>query len=198
MPILKGSDFVLASHNPGKLAEFQRAFSSHAVKVQSAADLELEEPEETGLTFEDNAILKAKYVADASGKPSLADDSGLVVYGLEGAPGIYSARWAGPEKDFTAAMERVGRMLKDKGSEDVSAAFVCVLAMAWPDGRVEVAEGRVEGTLVFPGRGEGGFGYDPIFIPNGENRTFGEMTPEDKARYSHRMRALDALMPKIL
>jgi XTP/dITP diphosphohydrolase len=154
------------------------------------------EPEETGATFEDNAALKARAAAEASGLIALADDSGLVVPALGGAPGIYSARWAGPEKDFLVAMERVRRELGDKaiGASDRRAHFVAVLALAWPDGAIACFRGEVHGRLVWPPRGDRGFGYDPMFLPDGYELTFGEMDPDEKHRISHRARAFEKLV----
>jgi XTP/dITP diphosphohydrolase len=189
---------VLASHNPGKLAELRALLAPHGVAIASSRELGLPEPAETGLTFADNARLKAQAAAQASGLPALADDSGLDVHGLGGAPGVHSARWAGPERDFAKAMARVRDELSLRFSDfaraDRSAAFVAVLCLAWPDGHEELAEGRVEGKLVDPPRGSGGFGYDPMFVPEGESRTFGEMAPADKQRLSHRARALRRLL----
>jgi XTP/dITP diphosphohydrolase len=189
---------VLASHNPGKLAELRALLAPRRVEITSARDLGLPEPAETGLTFADNARLKAHAAAQASGLPALADDSGLEVHGLGGAPGVHSARWAGPERDFAKAMARVREeLIRRFGSfaeADRRAAFVAVLCLAWPDRHEELAEGRVEGELVDPPRGSGGFGYDPMFVPEGESRTFGEMAPVDKQGLSHRARALRQLL----
>jgi XTP/dITP diphosphohydrolase len=189
---------VLASHNPGKLAELEALLSPDGVAVVSSRELGLREPDETGVTFADNARLKAHAAAQASGLPALADDSGLEVRGLGGAPGVRSARWAGPERDFEKAMVRVrdalARRFGDFARADRRAAFVAVLCLAWPDGHEELAEGRVEGALVDPPRGAGGFGYDPMFAPEGWSRTFGEMTPEQKQELSHRARALRRLL----
>ncbi len=190
---------VLASHNNGKLAEFQRMFAPLGVEIVGAGALGLTEPEETGTTFIENALLKARAAVAASGLPALADDSGLAVYALGGAPGVYSADWAGPGKDFAPAMQRVQHELGSVA--DRTAAFVAVLVLAWPDGHYETAEGRVEGTIVWPPRGTGGFGYDPIFQPNGESETFGEMAVGEvglarKAAFSHRGRAFRALAAK--
>jgi XTP/dITP diphosphohydrolase len=189
---------VLASHNPGKLAELDALLLPHGVAVVSSRELGLGEPEETGLTFVDNARLKAHAAAHASGLPALADDSGLEVPGLGGAPGVRSARWAGPERDFKKAMARVrdalSRRFGDFARADRRAAFVAALCLAWPDGHEELVEGRVEGTLVDPPRGAGGFGYDPMFAPEGRSRTFGEMTPAEKQELSHRARALRRLL----
>ncbi len=197
--ISRGEKLVLASHNQGKLKEFAQAFAPYSVGFTSAAALGLPEPEETGATFTDNALLKARAAALGASMAALADDSGLAVTGLDGAPGIYSARWAGPGKDFAVAFDRIKTELEGKGisPEGAEAAFVCVLAVVTPQGQEITAEGRVTGRLTFPPRGSGGFGYDPVFVPEGEGRTFGEMTPEEKARFSHRMRAFDALVRKI-
>lgn len=183
---------VIASHNPGKVREIAELLAPHRVAVVSAAELGLPEPEETGETFADNARLKALAAAKAAKLPALADDSGLCVVALDGAPGIYSARWAGPNKDFAHAMERVRVALDD--TPDREAYFVCVLALAWPDGHVETFEGRVYGRLVFPPRGDNGFGYDPIFEPVGESRTFGEMDAAEKHAMSHRAQAFELLL----
>ncbi len=183
---------VLASHNPGKVREIAELLAPWRIDVQSAVKLGLAEPEETGTTFSDNAILKARSAIEASGTPALADDSGLAVEALGGAPGIYSARWAGPEKDFDLAMARVEKELD--GGADRRGHFVCALALAWPDGHLEVFEGRVDGTLVWPPRGKLGFGYDPMFLPDGHDATFGEMAPERKHEISHRADAFRRLV----
>jgi XTP/dITP diphosphohydrolase len=189
---------VLASHNPGKLAELEGLLAPHGVAVVSSRELGLPEPEETGATFAANARLKAHAAVEASGLPALADDSGLEAHGLGGAPGVHSARWAGPERDFAKAMARVRDALAlrfgDFARADRRAAFVAVLCLAWPDGHEELAEGRVEGELVDPPRGGGGFGYDPMFAPEGLGRTFGEMAPADKQARSHRARAFRRLL----
>ena len=187
-----GGRLVVATHNRGKLAEIADLLAPFPVEVVSAAALGLPEPAETEETFIGNARIKAHAAAAASGLPALADDSGLAVPALGGVPGIYSARWAGPRKDFGIAMDRVQRELGDAG--DRRAQFVCALALAWPDGHVEVFEGRVDGTLVWPPRGTHGFGYDPIFRPEGSDRTFGEMVPEEKHKISHRALAFAKLM----
>lgn len=189
---------VLASHNPGKLTEFTGLFAPFGIEIVAASELELPEPDETGMTFEENADLKALAAAQASGLPALADDSGLAVTALDGAPGIYSARWAGPEKDFAAAMQKVEDELQEKGNENRSAAFVCVLSLAWPDGHVERARGECRGRLIWPPLGEEGFGYDPMFMPVGATRTFGEMEPAEKKEYSHRALAFEALKEAVL
>jgi XTP/dITP diphosphohydrolase len=186
---------VLATHNKGKVAEIADLLKPYGVDVVSAGDLNLPEPDETETTFIGNATLKARAAAAASGLPALADDSGLCVSGLNGAPGVYSANWAGPGKNFGPAMERVQKELGN--NQDRSAYFVSVLALAWPDGDIVTAEGRVDGMLVWPLRGEGGFGYDPMFMPDGDTRTFGEMTMDEKKKYSHRARAFEDLIGKI-
>jgi XTP/dITP diphosphohydrolase len=189
---------VIATHNAGKLREFEELLRPFDLSLLGAAALGLEEPEETGSTFRGNAILKAQAAARASRFVALADDSGLCVDALDGAPGVYSARWAGPTKDFGAAMARVERELEAHAAPPPwRAAFVSVLALAWPDGAVETFEGRVDGSLVFPPRGTAGFGYDPIFRPDGHDRTFGEMSSHEKhgipldgsLALSHRARA---------
>jgi XTP/dITP diphosphohydrolase len=188
----RGERLVVATHNIGKLREIEVLVAPHAMSVVSAADLGLPEPEETGVTFEANAALKAVAAATASGLPSLADDSGLAVDALGGAPGVYSARWAGPEKDFAAAMGRVEEKLQALGAtatEHRKAHFVAVLALAFPDGSVDLFRGEVHGHLVYPPRGPNGFGYDPMFVPEGNDETFGEMTAERKRTLSHRARA---------
>lgn len=181
---LTGGRLVIASHNPGKVREIAELLAPHRVEVVAAAQLGLVEPEETGITFRANAELKARAAARASGLPALADDSGLVVPALGGAPGVQSARWAGANRDFRAAMERVESELA--GKPDRRAYFVCALALAWPDGPCETFEGRIDGTLVWPPKGSRGFGYDPIFRPDGFALTFGEMEPEQKHAISHR------------
>lgn len=190
-----GDTLVLATHNPGKVREIEELLRPFAVAVVAAGALGLPEPEETGLTFIANAELKARAAAEGSGKPALADDSGLAVTGLGGAPGIYSARWAGPGKDFGVAMERVRAELGD--TADRSAAFHCALSLAWPNGEIVTFEGIIRGTLTFPARGGNGFGYDPIFIPDGHNITFGEMDPAAKHAMSHRARAFEQLVKAV-
>jgi XTP/dITP diphosphohydrolase len=183
---------VIASHNAGKVREIAELLSDKGVTVISAGDLNLPEPEETGTTFAANAKLKAIAAAEASGLPALADDSGLCVVGLDNAPGIYSARWAGPAKDFTMAMDTIRTKLD--GNPDRSAFFVCALALAWPDGHCEIVEGKVHGALTFPPRGDKGFGYDPIFVANGDTRTFAEIDPDEKHAISHRANAFELLL----
>lgn len=200
---LAGGTLVIASHNPGKLREIAELIEPFGITVTSAGDLGLAEPEETGATFAENAALKARAATQSAGRPALADDSGLAVHALGGAPGIHSARWAGPDKDFGAAMARVERELaaararsgaEDRGAEDRRAAFVCALCLAVPEGGERSFEGRIEGRLVWPPRGTHGFGYDPIFVPEGFEITFGEMEPAEKHRISHRARAFAKLV----
>jgi XTP/dITP diphosphohydrolase len=174
---------VIATHNKGKLAEMRELLARHGVEAVAAAELNLPEPEETGTSFAANARLKAEAAANASGLPAFADDSGLVVDALDGAPGIYSARWAGETKDFTTAMTRIERLLQERGAtapEQRTAHFVSALCVAWPDDHLEEVEARADGTLVWPPRGTAGFGYDPAFLPDGYTRTFGEMTSIEK------------------
>ena len=187
-----GGRLVVASHNPGKVREINELLRPYGVEAVSAGDLNLPEPEETGLTFVANAELKALAAAIAAGLPALADDSGLAVAALDGAPGIYSARWGGPKKDFAMAMERVHREIG--ANPDRRAHFVCALCLAWPDGHVETFEGKVNGELVWPPRGSQGFGYDPMFVPGGYDITFGEMEPEKKHAMSHRAKAFAQLV----
>lgn len=192
LTLAPGTTLVAATHNPGKARELA-ALLEGRFTVLTAADVGLSEPEETESTFVGNALLKARHAAQASGKIALADDSGMSVAALDGAPGIYSARWAGPEKDFALAIAKVEERVVETGSDDRGAWFTCALAVAWPDGPAVVVEGRVDGTLVFPPRGLRGFGYDPVFLPEGESLTFGEMDPEAKDAISHRTRAFDLL-----
>jgi XTP/dITP diphosphohydrolase len=190
---------VIATHNPGKLAEMRELLAPHGVEAVSAGELALHEPEETGDTFQSNAKIKASAAARAAQLPAFADDSGIVVDALNGAPGIYSARWAGPNKDFSAAMAQIERLLRERGAttpDQRGAHFVSALCVAWPDSHLEEVEARVDGTLVWPPRGTAGFGYDPMFMPNGFDRTFGEMTSIEKhglpplgLGLSHRARA---------
>lgn len=187
-----GARLVVATHNPGKVKELA-AILENRFSLVTAGDLRLDEPEETESTFAGNALLKARAAAEASGLIALADDSGLSVAALEGAPGIYSARWAGPAKDFALAMAKVEERLEAADSEDRSAWFICALAVVWPGGPGVTVEGRVDGSLVFPGRGSRGFGYDPIFLPAGGRETFGEMDPAAKDADSHRARAFAKL-----
>jgi XTP/dITP diphosphohydrolase len=188
----EGGRLVIATHNRGKLVEIAELLMPFGATTLSTAALGLAEPEETGASFSENAALKARVAAEASGIPALADDSGLVVPALGGAPGIYSARWAGPERDFAMAMARVEEQLQ--GKTDRRAHFVAALALAWPDGHVAGFEGDVQGQLVWPPRGARGFGYDPMFLPTGGRLTFGEMDPAEKHRISHRAAAFAKLI----
>ncbi|NBX66603.1 MAG: RdgB/HAM1 family non-canonical purine NTP pyrophosphatase [Proteobacteria bacterium] len=190
-----GDTLVVATHNEGKMVEFRAMLGGRVKRLMSAKDMELPEPEETGATFLANATIKAIAGAKHCGLPCLADDSGLCVNALGGNPGIYSARWGGPKKDFVKAMQLVHERMGD--AEDKSAAFVAVLVLAWPDGHTEWVEGRVEGTITWPMRGEHGHGYDPIFVPKGEIRTYAEMPMDEKNAYSHRGRALEAMLKKV-
>jgi XTP/dITP diphosphohydrolase len=190
---------VIATHNPGKLAEMRELLAPYGIDAISAGELGLPEPEETGTTFRDNARIKAEAAAKATGLPAFADDSGLAVDALHGDPGIYSARWAGPKKDFHFAMQTIDQKLREIGAntpEQRTGSFVSALCVAWPDRHLEDFEARVDGTLVWPPRGDKGFGYDPMFLPNGHERTFGEMPSEEKhglpprgKGLSHRARA---------
>lgn len=192
---LQPGRLVIASHNAGKVREIAELLGPYGMEPVSAGALDLPEPEETGVTFIDNARLKAVQAADLSGLPALADDSGLCVEALGGDPGIFSARWAGPGKDFGLAMEKVEQALTEKGPDAPrDAHFICALALAWPDGHVETFEGRVDGTLVWPPRGSKGFGYDPAFQPLGHAITFGEMDPAAKHAMSHRADAFRQLV----
>ena len=184
-----GDRLVIASHNPGKVREIRELLAPYKLDIVGAADLRLPEPEETGSTFIENAALKAEAASSASKLPALADDSGLVVAALDGAPGIYSARWAGPTKDFRIAMARVEKEMS--GNPDKRAHFVCVLALSAPGAQTETFEGRAYGTLDFPPRGQFGFGYDPIFMPEGYRFTYAEMDPHAKHAISHRAKAFE-------
>ncbi len=195
----EGKELVVATHNGGKLREISALLAPYVETFYSAGELGLPEPEETGNTFKANAILKAQAAANASGKPALADDSGLAVVALNGNPGIYSARWGGEAKDFNLAMKKVHDKLGN--ASDRSAYFVCALALAWPDGgtewpndHTEVFEGRVNGVITWPMRGSKGFGYDAIFVPNGYDMTFAEMEPDAKHKISHRADAFAQLV----
>jgi XTP/dITP diphosphohydrolase len=202
---------VIATHNPGKLREMRELLAPYGVAAVSAGEVGIDEPQETGTTFRANARIKAQAAAEATGRPAFADDSGLVVDALDGAPGIHSARWAGPGKDFRQAMAAVEAALAERGAREPHqrrAHFVSALCVAWPDGHVEEFEGRVDGTLVWPPRGDKGFGYDPMFLPDGHALTFGEMSAEEKhglppqgLGLSHRARAFlklaDACLPRV-
>ncbi|KCZ92361.1 RdgB/HAM1 family non-canonical purine NTP pyrophosphatase [Hyphomonas johnsonii] len=195
---LEPGKLVAATHNKGKVSELRDLFEPLGFIVVSALDLDLDEPEETESTFAGNALLKARAAVEATGAPALSDDSGLAVTALGGAPGIYSARWAGEPRDFYRAMEKVEAELKDIGAVDRSAKFVCALAVAWPDGSEAVFEGEVHGQLVWPPRGDRGFGYDPMFVADGETITFGEMDPARKHAMSHRAAAVAKLKAALL
>lgn len=187
-----GLKLVVATHNPGKVPEIA-ALLDGRFELVSAGALGLPEPEETESTFVGNALLKARHAADLSGMIALADDSGLSVAALGGAPGVYSARWAGPTKDFALAMAKVEQRLEETGSDDRAAWFTSALAVAWPNGPAVIVQGEVHGTLTFPPRGTRGFGYDPIFVAAGHDLTFGEMEPAAKDAISHRARAFEKL-----
>jgi XTP/dITP diphosphohydrolase len=190
----RGTKLVVASHNPGKVVEIRELVAPYGLSVVSASELGLAEPEETGSTFTANAALKAEAAALAAKLPALSDDSGLEVAALGGAPGVVSARWAGPSKDFSVAMRRVADEVRARGGWDEPgplANFICVLCLAWPDGRRDLFEGRVDGHLVWPPRGVNGFGYDPMFVAEGQSLTFGEMEPDAKHVLSHRARAFE-------
>jgi len=190
---------VIATHNPGKLAELRELLAPYGIAAQSAGELGLSEPKETGKTFAANARIKAMAAAKATDRPAFADDSGLVVDALGGEPGIHSARWAGPDKDFRFAMNRIQTRLIERGARNAAqrrAHFIAALCLAWPDGHVEQFEGRVDGVAAWPPRGDQGFGYDPLFLPDGFDRTFGQMSAEEKhglppkgKGLSHRARA---------
>jgi XTP/dITP diphosphohydrolase len=183
---------VIATHNPGKLKEMRELLAPYGIAAVSAGELGLPEPEETGTTFAENARIKAQAATQATNQPAFADDSGLAVDALSGEPGIYSARWAGAGKDFALAMQKVEDELRTRGAtapRQRTAHFVSALCVAWPDGHIEEFEARVDGTLVWPPRGTAGFGYDPMFLPDGHDRTFGEMTADEKHGLSHRARA---------
>jgi XTP/dITP diphosphohydrolase len=201
---------IIATHNPGKLREMRELLAPYGVATQSAGELGLAEPAETGMTFAENARIKASAAARTSGKPAFADDSGLVVDALGGEPGIHSARWAGPDKDFRAAMNRIQTLLIERGAKTLEqrrAHFIAALCLAWPDGHVEDFEGRVDGVAVWPPRGDKGFGYDPLFRPDGFDITFGQMSADEKhglppqgRGLSHRARAFmklaEACLPR--
>ena len=194
MKLPRGSILIVASHNPGKVREIKALLGPHGIEPISAKELGLREPEETGASFAANAELKARAAADAGHHPALADDSGLWVDALDGAPGIYSARWAGPTKDFRVAMTRVEKELLERKARDYSAKFVCALSLAMPHGEIKTFEGEIHGHLTFPPKGLLGFGYDPIFIADGFEQTFGEIDPHVKNAMSHRARAFEKLL----
>ena len=195
--LIKGMRIVAATHNPGKVPEIAALLGGN-YEIVTAGQLNLPEPDETETTFAGNAMLKARHAARLSGEVCLADDSGLSVAALDGAPGIFSARWAGPGKDFAVAMRKVEDRLEEIGASDRRAWFTSALAVAWPDGPCVVVEGEVHGALTFPPRGQRGFGYDPIFIPLGHTLTFGEMEPAAKDAMSHRARAFATLKAALI
>ncbi|MEG1029233.1 MAG: RdgB/HAM1 family non-canonical purine NTP pyrophosphatase [Brevundimonas sp.] len=197
LKLIKGMRLVAATHNPGKAREIEALLDGN-YRIVTAGSLNLPEPDETESTFVGNAMLKARHAAEASGEVSLADDSGLSVAALDGAPGIFSARWAGPGKDFALAMKKVEERLEEIGSTDRRAWFTSALAVAWPDGPCVVVEGRLDGDLVFPPRGDRGHGYDPIFRPEGSDRTIAEMTDAEKDTISHRARAFARLKAALI
>ncbi|MBF0877343.1 RdgB/HAM1 family non-canonical purine NTP pyrophosphatase [Gluconobacter cerevisiae] len=192
----RGSKIVLASHNAGKLREFSTLLAESGITVISAAELDLPEPEETEETFTGNAAIKALAAARASGLPALADDSGFCVAALDNRPGVYSARWGGPTKDMQIAMDRVHQEMGD--SADHRAFFVAALCLAWPDGETRTVQGECHGKVVWPPRGDHGHGYDPMFVPEGGNRTFAEMTEAEKNAISHRGRALEQFLKNFI
>ena len=189
-------ELVIASHNKGKIAEFENLLAPYGVKIYSAKDLDLPDVEETGKTFAENAIIKAEALAEMCNKPCLADDSGLCVDALDGRPGVYSARYA-PNRDFDKAMTMLIDEIKTTQSKDWSAHFSCVLALKIPDKKVELFEGRVDGRIVEQRRGENGFGFDPVFVPNGFDVTFAEMSADDKKKISHRGQAVEKFLQKV-
>jgi XTP/dITP diphosphohydrolase len=197
LKLIKGMRLVVATHNPGKVPEISALLGGN-YEIVTAGQLNLPEPDETETTFAGNAMLKARHAAQLSGEVSLADDSGLSVAALDGAPGIFSARWAGPGKDFAVAMKKVEDRLEEIGATDRAAWFTSALAVAWPDGPCVVVEGEVHGQLTFPPRGDRGFGYDPLFIPDGGDLTFGEMEPAAKDAISHRTRAFAKLKAALI
>lgn len=194
-PRLVNQTLLIASGNPGKVAEITALLAPYPIHIASAATFHIPEPEETGHNFIENAVLKARYYSAKTSLPALADDSGLCVEALQGQPGIYSARWAGADKNFFHAMQRIEQSLSPTDSR--RAYFVCALCIGWPDGEYVTVEGTVHGTLTFPPRGTQGFGYDPIFIPDGYTQTFGEMTPHQKEQLSHRQDAFRQLVAQV-
>jgi len=197
LKLIKGMRIVVATHNPGKVPEIS-ALLGGSYDLVTAGQLNLPEPDETESTFTGNAMLKARHAAELSGEVALADDSGLSVAALDGAPGIFSARWAGPGKDFAVAMKKVEERLEEIGATDRTAWFTSALAVTWPDGPCVVVQGEVHGQLTFPPRGDRGFGYDPLFIPNGGDLTFGEMEPAAKDAISHRTVAFAKLRAALI
>jgi XTP/dITP diphosphohydrolase len=196
---LEPGKLVIASHNKGKIVEIAALLGPYGIEPVSAADMDVPEPEETGTSFAANAELKARFSADLTGLPALADDSGLCVEALGGDPGIFSARWAGESRDFGLAMELVEKHIAARGPEaSRDAHFVCALSLCWPDGHIVTVEGRVDGHLIWPPRGDHGFGYDPMFVPWHHEISFGEMDPEAKHAMSHRADAFRKLVTAVL
>jgi XTP/dITP diphosphohydrolase len=185
---------LIASNNPGKIKEISTLFVPYGIEVVSASDLKVKEPEETGTTFSENAILKARYYGEIANLPALADDSGLSIDELDGFPGVYSARFAGENRDFTEAFKMIEEKLSEKGLASSSAFFTCALALWWPDQHMEIFEGKIEGSIAFPAIGDQGFGYAPIFIPKGESRRFSQMEDWEKNQISHRAKAFNKLI----
>ena len=190
------NNLVIASHNQGKVREFKDLFKDMSISILSASEFNLKEPVESGKSFKENAVIKAVYTSKLVGEISISDDSGLSINALNGAPGIYSARWAGKKNDFVVAMKKINDELLLKESKDNSAKFTCALCLAWPDGYFQCFEGVINGKIVWPPRGKKGFGYDPIFIPNGLTKTFGEIDPNLKHKLSHRAIAFNKLLKK--
>lgn len=195
---INDQQLIIASHNKGKVKEISDLLSEYSLRVSSSEDYGMAEPEENGSSFEENALIKAVETSRYCGLVALSDDSGLCVNALGGEPGIYSARWAGPKKDFLKASKDIQKRLTELGSSDYSAYFICALAICWPDGKNKVFEGRINGTLTFPPRGKFGFGYDPIFIPEGHDKTFAEMDPIYKHKISHRSKAFELFSKELL
>ena len=189
---------IIASHNEGKVSEIKDLLKNYNLNIISSSELGIDEPEENGSSFEENALIKSSTTSKLSKTVSISDDSGLCVNSLNGDPGIYSARWAGPDKDFLYAANEINKSLIEKESKDLSAYFICVLAVSWPDGDYKTFKGRVDGTLTFPPRGNNGFGYDPIFIPKGHEKTFGEMEAKYKHSISHRNKAFELFSKELL
>ena len=195
---INNEKIIIASHNEGKVSEIKDLLKNYNLNIISSSELGIDEPEENGSSFEENALIKSSTTSKLSKTISISDDSGLCVNSLNGDPGIYSARWAGPNKDFLYAANKINKSLIEKESKDLSAYFICVLAVSWPDGDYKTFKGRVDGTLTFPPRGNNGFGYDPIFIPKGHESTFGEMEPKYKHSISHRNKAFELLSKELL
>ena len=195
---INGHKLIIASHNQGKVSEIKDLLSRYEVDVSSSENFGMKEPEENGDSFEENALIKASETANFCGQIALSDDSGLCVDDLDGDPGIFSARWAGPKKDFLKASTDIEKKLKEIGSSNYSAYFICVLAVCWPDGESRIFKGKINGNLNFPPKGNLGFGYDPIFIPRNYDITFGEMDPIIKHKISHRSVAFDLFSRELL